>query len=192
MYSEDNEVALGVLNSVIWNLYNEGEYRAAKLTERTRDRQAIMTYDKALTAQNERLAAYRDVDAKHASFKRKNEEAGIRFDMIKAITASPILAKVYFIFVVNPVKLKQIDNIRELYDRVTFSYLYTFEGWREDNVFSFETIATIRSTSSTVERAIRFIKQDKPEIFNCKIITEANSKEAQAKDDLGNSTVGLS
>lgn len=191
MYAKDNEIAFGVLNAVIFNLYIRGEHRAAELTERERDKEAMETYDKALKAYKERQVVYNSIERSYAASNRDGDTPQDRIKLISKIKQLPILAKVYFIFVCNPVKLKQIEEVGTLYNRVVYSYLYKFEGWREENTFDVDSLGDIRAAFSSIERCIRFIKQDKPEIFNMEIIKEANQKEAETRDQFGNNVVGL-
>jgi hypothetical protein len=193
MFDEKNEISLGILNNIIWRLHQNGEAGSAKLIERERDKQAMEEYDKKEAARQEREKAYKQIEAEYAKLKRWGDEGKTdSLTVINSIMGLGSLHKVYFIFVSNPLRLKQIETIKELYDRVTYAYLYTFEGWREYNrVFDAQSIGQIRALSSTVERCIRFIKEDKPEIFNLSLVNKSKAQCEDATESFGNSAVGL-
>ena len=191
MYSEKNETCFDLLNGVVYKLYTSGEYRAATIIEKQRDREAMNTYDKALEKKNERDQVYSWIDRKHAELVRGGSKSQDKLSLIQEINLASTHAKVYFIFVANPLKLKRINKIKELYDRVSMAYLTTFSGFNVTSVLSIENIGMIRSKLSSVERSVRFIKEDKPEIFNSRMIVETKDKQTHSKEEFGNNCVGL-
>lgn len=189
MYSEQNELSLGIINSVIWKLHETGYPLAAQLIENERDKDAIMTYDKQLDEQVKRMKLYAEIETRHAKLSLQGQTKAL--DWIQQINKMDILAKVYFIFLANPEKLRQIEKVDELYNRVAYSYLSTFEGWKADSSLDIKAIAVIRPAFSSVERSVRFIKSDKPEMFHPELIKESGEKSKRSKDKFGNNVVGI-
>lgn len=189
MYSPENDTAFEVLNTVIYSLYEKGYPLAAREIENQRDKEAIMAYDRGLDKQVDRFKLYGELDARHAKLKLNENRNAL--EVITQINQMATLAKVYFIFVSNPDKLRQINTIGELYNRVAFSYLHTFEGWRGDMVLSVKNLGDVRSAFSTVERCVRFIKADKPEMFCPALVKESNAKHSKSTQEFGNDIAGL-
>jgi hypothetical protein len=189
MYSQENDTAFEVLNAVIWRLYEKGYHLAAREIENKRDKEAIMAYDKGLEKQVDRCKLYAELDARHAKLKLNDNRNAL--EVITQINQMATLAKVYFIFVSNPDKLRKINTIGELYNRVAFSYLHTFEGWRGDMVLNVKNLGDVRSAFSTVERCVRFIKADRPEMFNPDLVKESGKKHSHTTENHGNNLGGL-
>jgi len=188
VFNEENHISFGVLNAVIWKLYEKGYHLAAKLIEDERDKGAIMAGDKGLDKQIERMKLYAEVETRHARLSLKDGQA---YSVINEINELPTLGKVYFIFIANPDKLRRIETVKELYNRVAASYLQTFEGFRSELILSPDNLGQIRSAFSTVERCVRFIKGDKPDIFNPELVKEAGVKHKRSTEEFGNNVIGL-
>ena len=109
--------------------------------------------------------------------------------MIREVSKLGMLEKVYFCLVTNAVKLRGYDKISDLYNAAAFSYLYTFEGFREGSKMHKRHLYLFRGRLDTVGRCIRSIKEDHPELFNPKLINKAFWEEAEAIDSHGNSVI---
>lgn len=189
MYSETNDLAFDLMNVVINHLYDNGEKKAAKLIERKRDIDAMTTYSEQLRRKVERKLAYDDVDRRYKTLIDRGSRPKDIMNLISLIGQAPMLNRIYYIFVTNAQTLKKIETTKELYDRVAFSYLHNFEGWREENTFTIESIGEIRSSFASLERSIRFIKDDNPHIFNHNVVRESKVKQALARESYGNNQV---
>lgn len=189
MFERINEIALGVLNTVIWTLYQKGEYRGAKLIEKQRDREALDMIDKKHKAYQDRVKIYEKVQViiargtleRKTPIEMKNQVLEIKQE----------LAKVFYCLASNVQRLRKYEKMKELYNAAAYSYLHTYEGWREPVEVNRSDLYDFRSKLSTVERCIRHIKADHPELFNAKLIKKAALDEAQIVDSFGNDVIGL-
>lgn len=180
MFTKGNEIALAVHNATIWRLYNTGEYRAAKIIEKERDKEAMVEYDRKVAAKAEREKVYLRI---HKIYKE-----GKRFatNPIPEIKKEKYLGKVFFLMVKSCIKLRTFTKPGELYNSVSCAYLQTYTDWREGDSVSRNDLYEFRLTLDNVGRAIRHVKADHPELFNVSLLTKSQSLEADAVETFGN------
>lgn len=181
----NQNIALGVLNNVIWTLYQKGWHPAGMLIESERDREALKDMDNKEKARKEREIKYKAVEVIY----KQGNRFGSPSEMIAEVAKLGMLEKVFFCLVTNAVKLRSYDKASDLYNASAFSYLYTFEGFREGAEMHKADLYSFRSKLDTVGRCIRFIKADHPFMFNTDLIKASDKADKEAIDTFGNSTV---
>ncbi len=186
MFDKASETALTVLNAVIWRLYMAQEHRAAMIIERERDKKAMEEYDKKSKALKDREKCYDGAAKIYKSAQRFERADDLVIQDLKKLTT---LGRVYFILVKNVVVLKSITKSSELYNRVTFVYLKMFTSYAEDQKIGRDQLSEYRGYFSTVERSIRHIKADHPELFSCALVAKAERDDMASIDSEGNSEV---
>ena len=189
MFNQLNEIALGIYNNVIWALHTGGQRKAVEIVEKQRDREALQMLDKKQKAYDDRQKIYEKVQTIIARGQMlKNTPIQMK---IEVIDLKQELARVFYCLATNLVKLREYDKSKDLYNAVVFSYMYTFENWRDGQELHRGQFYDMRATFSTIERCIRFIKADHPGLFNAKLIKKAAGDDFQATDSFGNVVIGL-
>lgn len=181
------EIAFGILNTVIMRLYDAGELSAVELIQDKRDEESLKAMKRKEELKQERDKIYSAVEAIYS----QGQRYGTPKQMIDEVSPLTTLAKVYFCLIANRERLKAFDKAGDLYDAVAYSYLYTFEGWREGTKLYKDGLNDFRSKLATLERCIRFIKADHPHIFNLSLIQKSAKDEREARDSYGMSAIGL-
>jgi len=181
----DKNIALGVLNTVIFSLYQKGWMPAGMMIEQERDREAVSQMNREEKARKDREIKYKAVEVIY----KNGNRFGTPSEMIAEVAKLGMLEKVYFCLVTNAVKLRAYDKASDLYNASAFSYLYTFEGFREGAEMHKADLYSFRSKLDTVGRCIRFIKADHPFMFNTDLIKASDKADKEAIDTFGNSVI---
>lgn len=136
-------------------------------------------------AYEDRLNIYQDVEKIY----KYNKRFGSIKKSIEQLRKKVILAKVYWIIVVNFKAASQYKKSTTLYDSVTYSYLHIFKNIRDGNQYDKNLLIEIRKTISTIERCVRFIKSDHPHMFNYDLIKDTNNLKRKNIETYGNNVV---
>ncbi len=185
MFDKINETALGVFNALIWRLYSTGEYRAATIIEKVRDIEAMKEYNKRDRAKTEREIIYNRV-AK--IYKEQNRFGLSHLQIIKKLEGEKSLGKIYYLLVKNFNTLKTITKTSDLYNRVGYLYLHTFHKFTQGDKIYKTDLYDFRRRLSTIERNLRHIKADHPELFSLQLVKNSKDDEAEMIESLGNHT----
>lgn len=181
--NQRNRFALGILNNVIFALYFAGFGLAATVIEKMRDREARDLMNKKEEARKNRAHIYNKVDQLMATANRFNKTKS----MMDEVGTLCMLSKVYCCAVANLQKLKTFEKSSDLYDALSYSYLYSFEQWVDGQPLYKSGLSDLRNKFDNVGRAIRHIKEDHPHFFNCELIKKAAGDEMEAIETHGNS-----
>lgn len=183
MYKTQTDIALGILNNVIWALYQKGYHLAAILIETLRDEEASKMSREQIKARLDRQERYEVVNRIYKRLKHTPVE------YIAEVAKLKTLEKVFLCMVTNAVKLRQFDKPADLYNALAYSYLYTFEGWRDGDAMAKSDLYKFRATLDTVARCVRHVKADHPFMFNDVLIKNSSDTEDEAIETHGNSLV---
>ena len=186
MFDKINETALTVLNAIIWRLYMAQEHRAAMIIESERDKTAMREYDKNSKAKQDREICYMTAAKIYKSALRFERADPLVVQDLKKLTT---LARVYFLMVKNSKALVMITKSADLYNRVTFLYLKTFTSYSEDQKIGRDQMSEYRGYFATIERSIRHIKADHPELFSFTLVTKTARADLAGIDSEGNSAI---
>ena len=188
VYDDVNDVAMGVLNGVIWALWQGGQEQAAKLITQERDQEAMRTYDQKLSARDARYEIYKAVELTHT-----DETHAIHFQ------EPTVLGRVYEIIVKYEQTINKIEDVSDLYTRVLriyFQNLFT-DDHKLDTMSAkaflndIDVIYKIRKHTDQVGRCLRHIKNDKPTLFHPDLNDGSASDCAKNTGDFGNTAVGV-
>lgn len=141
--------------------------------------------EKRSKAYEERLKVYQEVEKIY----KYNNRFGTLAQTIAQVKQMTVLAKVYLIMVIHVRNLKEHKKSSRLYDSVTYAYLHAFKTVRDGREYNRDLLTQIRKTLSTVERCVRFIKSDHPDLFSYELIQETNKRRKKSVESYGNESV---